>query len=99
MLSGRCVRCIFVHVRRMWNTDQTSQTVVEIVLLPYEPSLGCLPPSVLNLTTLTSCLSLRISMMVQVLPALLTGVLGYATATFIGVGIGHAVLKSIIGIS
>eukprot|EP00904_Undaria_pinnatifida_P012565 jgi/Undpi1/8439/HiC_scaffold_25.g10907.m1 len=32
-----------------------------------------------------------------VLPALLTGVLGYATATFIGVGMGHAVLKSLIG--
>ncbi|CBN76833.1 conserved unknown protein [Ectocarpus siliculosus] len=31
-----------------------------------------------------------------VLPALLTGVLGYATATFIGVGIGHAFLKALV---
>ncbi|CAM9247728.1 unnamed protein product [Ectocarpus sp. 4 AP-2014] len=32
----------------------------------------------------------------QVLPALLTGVLGYATATFIGVGIGHTFLKTLV---
>ncbi|CAM9125148.1 unnamed protein product [Ectocarpus sp. 12 AP-2014] len=31
-----------------------------------------------------------------VLPALLTGVLGYATATFIGVGIGHTFLKTLV---
>ncbi|CAN0403644.1 unnamed protein product, partial [Hapterophycus canaliculatus] len=34
-----------------------------------------------------------------VLPALLTGVLGYATATFIGVGIGHAFLKALVGLT
>lgn len=31
------------------------------------------------------------------LPALLTGILGYATATFIGVGLGHGVLRVLSG--
>ncbi|CAM9146780.1 unnamed protein product [Ectocarpus sp. 6 AP-2014] len=41
------------------------------------------------------CFSFRY-MYEGVLPALLTGVLGYATATFIGVGIGHAFLKALV---
>ncbi|CAM9500917.1 unnamed protein product [Discosporangium mesarthrocarpum] len=32
-----------------------------------------------------------------VFPALLTGILGYATATFIGVGLGHSVLRALTG--
>lgn len=33
----------------------------------------------------------------QVLPALLTGILGYATATFIGIGLGQGMLRALAG--